>query len=252
MTIKSIFVIVAMAIAVAASASTALARQDALSVARAGTAAFHDVDSVQAAGYGEFRDAAGIACIDNPGAGGMGVHFASLGQVLDPAVDAANPEALVYEPESNGRLRLVAAEYIVFQAAWDAVNSSPPALFGHEFELNGSPNRYGLPPFYELHAWIWKHNPRGMFDDWNPRVSCASAQSSASVARVRSAAAPIQWTAAQLKGLADAYSAKNPGWQVPSGSLAENRTAAQITWTSENLDALASAYAALNPGWTRP
>jgi hypothetical protein len=47
-----------------------------------------------------------------------------------------------------------------------------PELFGHKFELLGANNRYGLPPFYELHAWIWKHNPRGMFDDWNPRVVC--------------------------------------------------------------------------------
>ncbi len=33
--------------------------------------------------------------------------------------------------------------------------------------------RYGLPPFYELHAWIWKRNPSGTFSDWNPRVSCS-------------------------------------------------------------------------------
>ena len=48
----------------------------------------------------------------------------------------------------------------------------PPSLFGQEFELVATPNRYGLPPFYELHAWLWKHNPSGMFNDWNPRVSC--------------------------------------------------------------------------------
>ena len=35
-------------------------------------------------------------------------------------------------------------------------------------------NRYNLPDFYELHAWIWKHNPSGMFEDWNPTVSCAA------------------------------------------------------------------------------
>jgi len=35
-------------------------------------------------------------------------------------------------------------------------------------------NRYGLPPFYELHAWIWQNNPDGMFKDWNPSGSCAS------------------------------------------------------------------------------
>jgi hypothetical protein len=38
-------------------------------------------------------------------------------------------------------------------------------------------NRYGIPAFYELHAWLWKLNPRGLFDDWNPRVTCAHATS---------------------------------------------------------------------------
>ena len=105
----------------------------------------------------------------------MGIHFANVALVGDGEVNAATPEALVYEPKPNGRLRLVAVEYIVFQADWDATHSSPPSLFGQEFELMSAPNRYGLPPFYELHAWIWKHNPSGMFNDWNPRVSCAAA-----------------------------------------------------------------------------
>jgi hypothetical protein len=105
----------------------------------------------------------------------MGVHYVKGALVGDGAVDAATPEALVYEPQRNGRLRLVAVEYVVFQDAWDAAHSSPPSLFRREFELIGAGNRYGLPPFYELHAWLWKHNPSGMFEDWNPRVSCAAA-----------------------------------------------------------------------------
>ena len=27
--------------------------------------------------------------------------------------------------------------------------------------------------FYILHAWVWGHNPAGMFVDWNPEVSCS-------------------------------------------------------------------------------
>jgi hypothetical protein len=38
-----------------------------------------------------------------------------------------------------------------------------------------SPNRYGVPAFYELHAWVWKHNSSGLFNDWNPRVRCPKA-----------------------------------------------------------------------------
>ena len=105
----------------------------------------------------------------------MGIHYVNGALVGDDRVNAATPELVVYEPEKNGRLRLVAAEYVVFQDAWDATHTSAPELFGQEFELVDAGNRYGLPPFYELHAWLWKHNPSGFFEDWNPRVSCAAA-----------------------------------------------------------------------------
>ena len=45
-------------------------------------------------------------------------------------------------------------------------------LFGHEFNFTDAPNRYGLPPFYSLHAWVWKDNPAGTFEMWNPSVHC--------------------------------------------------------------------------------
>ncbi|MGH2472503.1 MAG: hypothetical protein ACRDG6_08890 [Candidatus Limnocylindria bacterium] len=160
--------VVALAMLVGSTASAA----DDLSRARAATAPFHNIDAALAAGYGLFTDAAGIACIDNP-AGGMGIHYVKGALVGDGAVNAATPEALVYEPTKNGRLRLVAVEYVVFQADW--AGSSPPLLFGETFTAVSSANRYGLPPFYELHAWIWNNNPSGMFEDWNPRVSCDNA-----------------------------------------------------------------------------
>ncbi|HWH94122.1 MAG TPA: hypothetical protein VNT03_09690 [Baekduia sp.] len=142
-----------------------------LGAARAATARYH----VQHAGYSLLKDAAGIACIDKPGVGGMGIHYVNGDLVADGQIDATTPELLVYEPEANGRERLVAAEYVVFQSDWDAAHTSRPELFGQEFELTPAGNRYGLPAFYELHAWLWKHNPAGMFDDWNPRVVCPSA-----------------------------------------------------------------------------
>jgi hypothetical protein len=176
MTTKQMVALATVAVALMVSTAVAAAKPDGLSTARAATAGYHNIDALPD-GYGEFRDAQGIACIDKPGEGGMGIHYANPDLVTDGAVDASTPEALVYEPKRNGRLRLVAAEYIVFQADWDANHSSPPSLFGQEFELiPGAPdNRYGLPAFYELHAWLWKHNPSGMFNDWNPRVSCAAA-----------------------------------------------------------------------------
>lgn len=172
MTLKHLFALTA--VALAATAPAAAAATDGLPSARAGTAGFHDNDAALAAGYGRFTDAQGIACIDKagPDGGGMGIHYVNGGLVFDANVNAESPEALVYEPTRNGRLRLVAAEYIVFQSAWDETHDDPPSLFGQEFELVEAGNRYGIPPFYELHAWLWKHNPNGMFKDWNPLVSC--------------------------------------------------------------------------------
>jgi hypothetical protein len=146
-----------------------------LAIAAAATARYHRLETAQAAGYGLLKDAAGISCIDNPGTGGMGVHYVKEALVGDPAIGAARPEALVYEPERNGRLRLVALEHVVLQAAWDAAHSAPPSLFGQQFSLVPAGNRYGLPAFYELHAWVGKHNPSGLFKDWNPRVHCPAA-----------------------------------------------------------------------------
>jgi hypothetical protein len=102
----------------------------------------------------------------------MGQHFADVPKVLDPAIDALDPEVLVYEPKPNGGYRLVAVEYVVFQESWNAIHAHPPQLFGRTFTAVPAGNRYGLPDFYELHAWVWKGNPRGVFDDWNPNVSC--------------------------------------------------------------------------------
>ena len=160
------------AVALVGPATAGAHHYDGLAAARAATAKYQRLHSAIADGYGKLVDAKGIACIDNPGVGGMGVHYVSNGLVGDGKVRATTPEALVYEPRRHGRLRLVALEYVVFQSDWDKAHSSPPRLFGREFELMPADNRYGLPPFYELHAWVWKHNPRGLFDDWNPRVSC--------------------------------------------------------------------------------
>lgn len=139
--------------------------------ARQATARFHHVHSAEAAGYQEFRDAQGVACIEQPGTGAMGVHYVNGSLVGDAVLDTRRPEALVYE-RRGGNLHLVALEYIVFKSVWEKDHPNPPRLFGREFDLVGEPNRYGLPPFYALHAWAWKVNPSGDFFAWNPRVDC--------------------------------------------------------------------------------
>lgn len=133
---------------------------------REGTRRYRDVDVASAEGYAQF-----LACVSAPDEGAMGVHFVNGALVGDGALDPSRPEALVYEPK-NGELRLVAAEFVVLADAWHASNTEPPTLLGQSFHYTGSPNRYGLPPFYALHVWAWKPNRRGTFVNWNPEVSC--------------------------------------------------------------------------------
>ena len=110
----------------------------------------------------------------------MGVHYlnpAQIPELFDPSaaasVDALTPELLVFAPGANGGHRLVALEYLTIKAAWDAEHAGPPSLFGHRFNQTPAGNRFGLPAFYSLHAWIWDPNPTEMFAPWNPRVSCS-------------------------------------------------------------------------------
>ena len=165
--------VVAALIGAGANPAYAVDRHPGLGQVRNATAGYHNVDVAQRAGYGRFVDVDGVACIDLPGMGAMGVHYVNPSLVGDGKVDALTPEAVVYEPDGAGRLHLVAVEYVVIQQAWDAHHRLPPALFGHRFDFTASPNRYGLPPFYSLHAWVWKNNPAGTYAMWNPRVDCA-------------------------------------------------------------------------------
>jgi len=153
--------------------------QSAVAGAREATARFHDLGAAEDAGYSiVVADLAGITCIDSA-AGAMGVHYLNLGlapeladATAEATVDAATPELLVYAPGPNGQLRLVALEYLALRANWDAHNASRPSLFGRDFDLTLAGNRYGLPDFYSLHAWIWDPNPTDIFAPYNTRVSC--------------------------------------------------------------------------------
>lgn len=141
--------------------------------ARRATQPFHDPDVAAAAGYTVLvSDTAGLTCIEQPGQGAMGFHYANIPLLLDPALDPLRPEVLMYERSASGKLALVGAEYIVDQRTWDAMHAQPPVLFGHPFHLVRDGNRYGLPAFYELHLWLWKPNRNGLFNDWNPAVHC--------------------------------------------------------------------------------
>jgi hypothetical protein len=183
--------LVAVAVGVAAATLVLPANQASATVAKGSTAAhhahpgpvrqlaaaaratdrFHRLAVAEKAGYGLFTDAAGISCIDMPPEGAMGTHYVRGDIVGDGALNVRTPEALVYE-KRHGKMQLVALEYVVLKADWDVKHKHPPKLFGQKFQLTPEGNRYGLPDFYSLHVWLWKANPDGLFNMWNPRVHC--------------------------------------------------------------------------------
>lgn len=133
---------------------------------RRATERYQDVSAATSAGYSLF-----LGCVSSPQDGAMGIHYVNGDLVGDGTLDASRPEALMYEP-TGGKMELVGVEYIVIAAAWDQANKTPPTLMGQLFHYNPAPNRYGIPAYYALHVWAWRRNPRGVFMDWNPRVSC--------------------------------------------------------------------------------
>jgi hypothetical protein len=126
------------------------------------TARYHSLRAAQHDGFAAFSLDPNTpdvpTCFDSPD-GGMGVHYV---RHIDDVLDANDPEALVYEVGRNGRVKLVAVEYIVPEEFVDP--GAPPMLFGEML------HHHPFLPVYILHAWIWKTNPDGVFADFNPRV----------------------------------------------------------------------------------
>jgi hypothetical protein len=136
--------------------------------ARAATRRFRNVKVARAAGY-----AATGECVQDPKYGGMGIHYANADLVADGTLDITKPEVLVYQPMPSGKLRLGAVEYLQADADQDlATDPDRPYLFGLPFDGPMLGHEPGMPIHYDLHVWLYRHNPAGLFAAWNPRVHC--------------------------------------------------------------------------------
>lgn len=102
-------------------------------------------------------------------AGGMGVHFLNPG-LIGPTLDTLKPQVLIYEPVGDS-LKLVAAEWFVPVQ----VSAAQPELFGRKFDGPMEGHAPIMPPslhHWDLHVWLWKPNPSGMFTSTNPAIKC--------------------------------------------------------------------------------
>jgi hypothetical protein len=117
----------------------------------------------------QFPVAGGAGQLAYP-AGGMGVHFLNVG-LMGPKLDPLRPQVLLYEADGD-KLRLVSAEWFV---PLSTGVKARPQLFGHPFDGPMEGHHPIMPEMlhhYDLHVWLWKQNPSGMFSPTNPTVTC--------------------------------------------------------------------------------
>lgn len=167
-----------------------------LEAIRVATERFKDVDVALEEGY--IADPSGhCATAEMEGQpaekGAMGIHYFRpdlLGiTATEPRVDGTgiytnflNPAILLYEPQADGSLELVGVENLVFQKAWEeAGNTESPVFVGYTFdEMADDPDTeldeaHGFAPHFDLHVWIFRDNPNGAFEPFNPAVTCEHA-----------------------------------------------------------------------------
>jgi hypothetical protein len=172
--IRPLFLVLAF-VAVSAAAQTSSKLSPDLEKARAALDKYKD--PVAAIHDGYFST---LGCVTYPKAGapgqvpypkgGMGVHFFNL-QLVGQPLDVTKPQVLVYEPVGN-KLQLVAAEWFV---PLSPQLKGKPELFGKPFDGPMEGHHPLMPQglhHYDLHVWLWKDNPAGMFAPTNPKVKC--------------------------------------------------------------------------------
>jgi hypothetical protein len=115
---------------------------------------------------------AGEPCVASP-LGTMGIHAVNAALMADPAINPLRPEILLYVRKANGKLRLVGLEYWKADADGDlATDDDRASVFGQPFDGPMPGHNPTMPVHYDLHVWIWKANPSGLFAPFNPALSC--------------------------------------------------------------------------------
>ena len=148
------------------TSSLALGDGELLAQIRQATARYHRVDAAVADGY-----VRGSSCASSV-FGGKGYTYQNATR-FDGLVDPSAPEMLNYEPIDNGRLRLVSVTFLVPAAAWDPFHASPPTLGDQPFLDRRLAGSFGPAlAHYALFVSVWRNNPRGMYDQYNPNVAC--------------------------------------------------------------------------------
>jgi hypothetical protein len=192
---KKVLELAALPLCLLAAAPAAASPESDRAAWRAATERFRDVNVALAEGYmPEPTNTCETAT--NMGApaalGAMGIHYVRpdlLGITAPPNprvngngthTDFTRPGILIYEPQADGSLQLVAIENLVFAAAWHAAgNAERPSVHGRPWDrMADDPatpidEAHGFEPHYDQHIWLYRDNPNGIYAPYNPNVSCA-------------------------------------------------------------------------------
>ena len=177
-----------------ALAELAVAVEPDLTAVRLATERFRDVEVALAEGY--IRDPFNLCdtadMMGQPAElGAMGIHYfrpdlLGITSPPDPRVigtgihtDFLTPAILIYEPQADGTLELVALENLAFAAAWQAAGRvDPPSFHGVPYDRMADDSAtpvdeaHMFEPHYDRHVWLYRDNPSGIFVPFNPNVSC--------------------------------------------------------------------------------
>ena len=159
------------------------------------TERFRDVNVALAEGY--IRDPFDLCdtapMMGRPASlGAMGIHYVRpdlLGITEPPSprvngvgthTDFRKPSILIYEPQPDGGMALVAVENLVFAQAWRAAgHDAPPTFHGVPYDsMVDDPatpvdEAHMFEPHFDRHVWVHRANPNGVFAQFNPNVTCA-------------------------------------------------------------------------------
>jgi len=156
---------------------------------------YRDVNVAKAEGYTTDNKCVTAEMLGQPAAlGAMGLHYVRrdmLGLPPKPPppgsgrvrgtgthTDFRQPAMLVYEPQPDGSLQLVAVENLVFADAWHEKSKAPPTFHGRTYPLlKDDPTTtvdeaHGWEPHYEQHLWVFRDNPNGAYAPFSPAVTC--------------------------------------------------------------------------------
>ena len=187
-----IYLLSAVALAIASTSTGTAAKNPSLAAVKAAAAKYQDVKVAIAEGFTTDGKCTTAEMLGFPASqGAMGLHYVrkdwlgigppAAGRVTGTGThtDFLKPAMLVYEPQADGSLKLVAVENLVFQSAWrDAGHKGAPTFRRVPYVLlKDDPatkidEAHNFEPHYELHLWLFRPNPLGMFKEFNPKVTC--------------------------------------------------------------------------------